>query len=232
MTLKSELEEWCSEVFRSAWEKREGQKVPDDDSKLGLKNEAIEIQGTVLYADMAASTDMVDTYTADFSAEIYKTFLYCAAKIVRSEGGAISAYDGDRIMAVFIGDSKNTRAVRAAMKIKWAVLHIVQPRMKAIYTKTDFVLTHVTGIDTSSLLVAKTGVRGANDLVWVGRAANHAAKLSSLSAGYTYISKDVYDVMNKSVKVSGDGNPMWESRTWTAMNNRPIYRSSWWWRID
>lgn len=231
MTLKGELEEWCSEVFRSTWEKRQGQKVPDEDTKLGLKNEAIEIQGTVLYADMAASTSMVDTKTAEFSAEVYKAFLYCAAKIVRSEGGVITAYDGDRIMAVFIGGNKNTTAVRAAMKIKWAVQHIVQPRMKSIYTKTDFVLTHVTGIDTSNLLVAKTGVRGANDFVWVGRAANHAAKLSSLSAGYTYISKDVYDVINESVKVS-NGKPMWEARTWTAMSNRSIYRSDWSWRVD
>lgn len=231
MTLKSDLEGWCNEVFRSAWQKREGQRVPDDDSKLSLKNEAIEIQGTVLYADMAASTDMVDKKTAEFSAEIYKTFLYCAAKIIRAEGGAITAYDGDRIMAVFIGDSKNTNAVRAGLKINWAVLHVVQPQMKAIYKESSFTLTHATGIDTSRLLIAKTGVRGANDLVWVGRAANHAAKLSSLSAGYTYISKDVYDVMNKSVKLSSDGKPMWEARTWTAMRSMSIYRSNWWWSI-
>lgn len=232
MTLKADLETWCSEVFRSSWDTRQGQVVPDDDSKLGLKNEAIEIQGTVLYADMADSTEMVDTKKAEFSAEVYKAFLYCAAKIVRSEGGAVTAYDGDRIMAVFIGESKNTRAVRAAMKINCAVLNVIQPRLQAVYTKTDFILAHVTGIDTSRLLVAKTGARGANDLVWVGRAANHAAKLSSLSAGYTYISKDVYDVMSDSVKVSRDGRPMWEARTWTAMSNRAIYRSNWWWPVD
>jgi class 3 adenylate cyclase len=51
-----------------------------------------------------------------FAAEIYKTFLHCAAKIIRSEDGVITAYDGDRIMAVFIGNAKNTSAVRAALK--------------------------------------------------------------------------------------------------------------------
>jgi len=38
------------------------------------------------------------------AAEIYKTYLHCAAKIIRSEGGSITSYDGDRIMGIFIGD--------------------------------------------------------------------------------------------------------------------------------
>jgi len=36
---------------------------------------------------------------------IYKTFLHCAAKIIRSHKGVITAYDGDRIIAVYIGKS-------------------------------------------------------------------------------------------------------------------------------
>ena len=49
------------------------------------------------------------------------------------------------------------------------------------------------GVDTSELLVAKTGIRTVNDLVWVGRAANYAAKLSSRLAPATQITSDVYD---------------------------------------
>ena len=83
-------------------------------------------------------------------------------------------------MAVFIGDSKNTSAVRCGLKIKSAVEEIINPAIKAQYSN-DFQLKQVVGIDTSKLLVARTGVRGANDLVWVGPAANYAAKLSSIS---------------------------------------------------
>ncbi len=54
---------------------------------------------------------MVDKKSRQYSAEVYKTFLHCAAKIVRSHDGTITAYDGDRIMAVYIGGSKNTSAV-------------------------------------------------------------------------------------------------------------------------
>ncbi len=30
---------------------------------------------------------------------LYKAYLHCAAKIISNEGGEITAYDGDRIMA-------------------------------------------------------------------------------------------------------------------------------------
>ena len=135
MSLRTDLESYCSDVFRSAWTTRDGTVVPDEDSKLGLKNEAIKIEGTVLYADLADSTRMVDDEIAGFAAEVYKTFLYCCARIIPSQGGAVTAYDGDRIMGVFIGKSKNTSAVKAALNIKWAVDEIVMPKMKAVYNK-------------------------------------------------------------------------------------------------
>ena len=157
---------------------------------------------------------------------------FCAAKIIRSEGGVVTAYDGDRIMAVYLGDSKNTSAVRTALKINYAVQYIITPALKAQYQQTTYTPVQVIGIDTSKLLVAKTGVRGANDLVWVGRAANYAAKLTTLSHTYaTYITDSVYEVMNERVK-SSNGRSMWEAATWNTFNNQTIYRSTWWWRID
>jgi hypothetical protein len=55
------------------------------------------------------------------------------------------------------------------------------------------------------LFSKRTGIRGSNDLVWVGRAANHAAKLSSLREDNfaTWITADVYDKMNDSSKQGG-----------------------------
>jgi class 3 adenylate cyclase len=90
--------------------------VPDEDS-IQLGNDCVDLEGVVLYADLAASTNLVKQQTATFAAEIYKTFLHCAGKIIREESGTITAYDGDRIMAVFIDGAKHTNAVRAAMKI-------------------------------------------------------------------------------------------------------------------
>ena len=86
------------------------------------------------------------------------------------------------------------------------------------------------GIDTSDLLVAKIGVKSATDLVWVGRAANYAAKLCSLNGEHSiYITRAVFEAMDKTVKYGGkEGKePMWNEEHWVARNNMRIYGSSW-----
>lgn len=231
MTLRSDLNEHVAAIFADSWSARDGQVVPAaEDVQLG--NDAVKLQGTVLYADMAESTLLVDQYKPHFAAEIYKAYLHCAAKVIRSESGEITAYDGDRIMAVFIGSTKNTSAARAALKLNWCRTHIINPAIKKQYPETTYAVKHTVGVDASALWVARTGVRGANDLVWVGRAANHAAKLCGLSSEYpTWITGTVYDAMRDEVKTS-DGRSMWEKRLWTAMGNRVVYRSDWTWRVD
>ncbi|MFH1524493.1 MAG: adenylate/guanylate cyclase domain-containing protein [Chloroflexota bacterium] len=231
MSLVDEMKEKVAKTFKEQWEKREGLVIPEADA-LKLSNDAIELDGVVLYADMADSTVLVDTYKHHFAAEIYKSYLYCAAKLIRSEGGEITAYNGDRIMAVFVGDRKNTSAVKAALKINYARREIINPAIKAQYNTCDYQVSHTIGIDSCKLFVARTGVRGANDLVWVGRAANHAAKLCLLSHNYpTRITKDVYDKITDEVKIDSQGKNMRESVNWSDYN-RPIFRSNYQWRIS
>lgn len=226
MALKDDLTSDVKTIFKSAWTETTGRIVPAP-SDVGLGNKATLLeQAVVFYADLDGSTNMVDTKKWEFSAEIYKTFLHCAAKIVKAESGDITAYDGDRIMAIFIGNNKHDRAARAALKLRWAVLKIVQPLMKESY-KTDFVIAHTVGIDVSDLRAVRTGVRGDNDLVWVGRAANYAAKLTTLGSDYpTWITKAVYDGLSSSLKTS-NSKSIWEARLWTDMGNMSIYRSNW-----
>jgi len=228
MGLKSDLEKEVKEIFRSAWSIRDGTVVPDTPD-LKLANDGVKLNATVLYADIDGSTSMVDSKTKQFAAEVYKAYLLCASRIIRSEGGDITAYDGDRVMAVFIGDGKNTSAVRCGLKIEASLIKIVNPGIKNQYN-TEFALKQVVGIDTSELLVARTGIRGANDLVWVGPAANHAAKLSSISEWpySVFITADVYNNMNERVKFA-NGQNMWEQR---GFNGKTIYRSSWYWSVS
>jgi len=98
---------------------------------------------------------------------------------------------------------RTPRAVKSALKINYASTKIINPANEAQYADNAYVLKHVVGIDTSDLFIARTGVHGANDLVWVGQAANYAAKLSSPPDIHAaYITKDVYDAMNAEVKIS------------------------------
>jgi class 3 adenylate cyclase len=231
MGLKADLESEVKKIFKSAWTERDGNVVPEDPG-VQLGNDAVKLTATVLYADLADSTKMVDKKSRQYSAEVYKTFLHCAAKVLRSHDGTITAYDGDRIMAVYIGGSKNTSAVKSAMKLRYAVDEILNPAKTEQYpSSASEPVKFVVGIDTSDLFIAKTGVRGANDLVWVGRAANYAAKLAALPSSYTYITAEVFNSMMEEVKTSSDGRPMWEAVTWNNFDNRTIYRSSWRWKI-
>lgn len=229
--MKDDLAGEVKDTFSKAWEVQKTDSVPaPQDLRLNANHAKDLEKATVLYADLDGSTDMVNRYKWEFSAEIYKTFLRCASQIIRSEGGSITAYDGDRVMAIFTGSTKNTDAVRCAMKINFAVQEIIQPAINAQY-KTDFKLAHVVGIDTSQLRTARIGVRGDNDLVWIGRAANYAAKLTNESGKPTWITKAVYDNMRDEVKYH-DGQDMWQRSYWTSMNNIEIYSSTYWWRIS
>jgi class 3 adenylate cyclase len=226
MRLAEGLNSEMGKIAHGVWESRGGRMVPVDTS-IGMGNDAVKIEATVLYADLADSTILVDSYKPEFAAKIYKMFLHCAAKIIVANGGTITAYDGDRVMAVYFGTAKNSQAVLTSLQLKWAVDSIVQPTLEKRYLINDFKVKHVVGIDTSELFVAKTGVRGNNDLVWVGRAANHAAKLAAMPETYqTYISEAVFHKMRESLK-SHDGRPMWESLAWSQFDGRRIYRSEW-----
>lgn len=227
MSLEDDLIQKVGDIFGQQWTQRNGQVVPSPDS-VKLSNDSVKLTGTILYADMSESTKLVDTKKALFAAEIYKTFLHCAAKIIRSEGGDITAYDGDRIMAVFLGDYKNSSAARAALKLNYARVKIINPAIRQQYPKSTYYVNHTVGIDTSELLIANTGIRGSNDLVWVGKSANHAAKLCELpNTHQTRITDVVYKKLPDNLKYS-NGETMWEQRSWTA-TDRTIYRSNWRW---
>lgn len=230
MGLREDLENELADIFATRWEVRDGRVVPEPkDVQLG--KDAVKLDATVLYADLVESTALVDGYKAPFAAEIYKSYLHSATKIIKAEGGAITSFDGDRVMAVFIGDRKNTSAARAGLKINHAVLRLINPALNAQYLSNNYVLRQVVGIDASELLVARTGIRGSNDLVWVGRAANYAAKLCSLrEGGYaTWITERVYSRLADEAKTSS-GKSMWEQRHWRD-RNMTVYRSNWTWAV-
>ena len=156
MSLGDDLKSQVKMIFGEQWSTRDARRIPDSE-ELKLSNDAVKLDGTVLYADLSGSTKLVNTYKDHFAAEIYKAYLHCAAKIIRSEGGVITAYDGDRIMAVYIGDYKNTSAARSGLKINYAVKNIVNPALKSQYPVRTYVVKQAVGIDTSKLYVTSNG---------------------------------------------------------------------------
>lgn len=226
MALKDELEAAVGKKVREQWTTREGLVVPDATS-INLGNDGVFIDATVLYADLADSTKLVDTFRAEFAAEVYGTFLNSSSRIIRAHGGTITAFDGDRVMAIYMGADKEIRAVRTALRINKAVTEIIRPALNAVYPDVAYVLHHTVGVDSSRLFAVKDGVRGANDMIWVGKAANHAAKLCALPHQYsTRVTAAVHEKLDQGLYVTSTGAPVWEPVTWVAMNNAQIYRTT------
>jgi adenylate cyclase len=237
MALLDDLTKETDAIVRGAWTRRDGTVVPETDD-LALKNEGVNLEATFLYADLADSTELA-IQSETIAAEVFKAYLMGTTRIIRALGGEVRSFDGDRVMGVFIEGAKNTAAAEAGLKINYFFSQILRPAFTNFYVSNTLSLTQTVGIDTSKVMVVRSGIRNNNDLVWVGRAPNVAAKLSAIREGYsTLISKTVFDIMLDPSKIShNDFRPpntlMWEPLTWgpgKAYGLETVYGSNWWWK--
>jgi class 3 adenylate cyclase len=236
MSLSDELNTEVQNILNSSWNVRDARVVPSS-SDVALSGGGARFDGTVLYSDLAQSSELATDFHARTAAKVLKSFVRCCVRVINEQGGTVTSFDGDRVMGIFVGDSKNTCAAIAALKINHVVSSTIRPQAQATFTSVrdaGFKITHATGVDTSSIFAVRAGQRGDNDIVWVGRAPNFAAKLCSIREDNfaTYISNDVFARLSDEAKLGGNENKlMWESRSYKWMDKGwSIHRSSWTWK--
>lgn len=232
MATKEDLDQRIDSALTQAWTVRDGRVVPTTEN-VQLAGGAVELAATMLYSDLADSTELA-MWDRRVTARLCKAFLACATHLIKAEGGEPRSFDGDRVMGVFLGSTKNTSAVRCALKINWMFRNQLKPKFEAKYEafrNGTYKLAQCTGVDTSDVFVVRTGVREHNDLIWVGRAPNVAAKLSGIrdTPFHTFITDAVFNQMMDPVKVT-NGAAMWEERVWSSGPVSKVYRSSWEWK--
>lgn len=126
-------------------------------------------------------------------------------------------------MAIFVGDSKNTNAVGAGLKLNWTLDEIINPALKKKWDDFQWTMSHGVGIDTGQAMIVRGGVRGHNDLVSIGRAPNVAAKLSEVRTKRINITDTVYNNINKSAKYGGKNDQnMWTDLGTTKYGNNTV----------
>lgn len=233
MGILEDIQSDVSDTLSQTWNFRDGQVVPETTDVI-LAGGGVKLDATMLYADLADSTELA-MWDRRVTARICKAFLAASSRLIRNSGGHVRSFDGDRVMGVFVGDSKNTSAVKCALRINWMFLNVLKPKFNAKYEALNngsYGLAQCTGVDTSEVLVVRSGIRNNNDLIWVGRAPNVAAKLSAIrdTPYHTFITKDVYKMLAAEVKVT-NGQDMWEARTWTKGAVADVYRSHWSWKL-
>jgi class 3 adenylate cyclase len=234
MSLIDDLTSETNKIVRSAWTRRDGEKIPESED-VGLGNDCVDLEATFLYADLMDSTELA-LQSQNIAAEVVKVYLMGTTRIIRDVGGDIRSFDGDRVMGIFFGKRKNTEATQAALKINYFFTYILMPAFTNFYKSSTLSLAQAVGIDTSKVMTVRAGIRNNNDLVWIGRAPNVAAKLSAIrESGYSsYLSETVFDRMLDESKYGGRPRQlMWEKRSWAAGTSYgvgTVYRSGWWWK--
>ncbi len=231
MALSDDLRKEVDGVINQAWDVRDGEVVPTTD-KVALAGGGVKLEATMLYADLADSTEIA-MWDRRVAAKLFKAFLACASRLIRAQGGELRSFDGDRVMGVFLGNSKNTSAAKCALQINWAFINLIKPKFETQYEvmrNGTYKLAHCTGVDTSEVLVVRAGIRNNNDLIWVGSSPNVAAKMSAFRDGpyFSFISGAVYDRLSPEAKVTNNQS-MWEERVWNSGPIKRVFRSHWTW---
>lgn len=179
MGFKDDLVAKVVDLAFSAWPTVPDARVIPKPEDLTYANSGEHLDVTILYADIAGSTSMVDSLEDTLAAEYYSAFLHCASRIITRNDGEIQAYDGDRVMAVYVGDGQADNAVSTALELHSSVVDIINPTFLSAYEEQHRQLKFTVGVDTGKCLAIKVGTRGVGEIAWIGGAANYAAKLNS-----------------------------------------------------
>ena len=233
MALLDDLKDDVSGVINQTWDIRDGNVVPDTAS-VKLAGGAVKLNATFLYADLADSTGMAMKLDVRVAAKIARAFLATCSRLINHHGGAIRSFDGDRVMGIFVGGVKNTSAVKCALQIRYVFREVLRPAFEKKYTDLAKIhtLAYAAGVDTSDVMAVRGGIRNNNDLVWIGRAPNIAAKLSNIrrTSAATFITPAVYNNMKDSSKFGGEPKRnMWTKASWKGEVSE-IYESGWQWK--
>ncbi len=244
MGFKDDCEKAVRDIVKTPFNARSGREVPTSES-IVQRDGAVWLTAAYLYADMADSTGMAEKFQATDAAKIIRAYLHAVTRVLKDRGGAIRSFDGDRVMAIFVGENAADNAVDAALRVNWVVSNIVHDELLTHnsayfkeYVESDWRVRHRTGIDIGTAFIVRAGVRGDNDLVSIGSPPNVAAKLSDYKGGgRTIITDDVYDQLSYEHQYSSGSDPAGELKSiWTESNFVDIggtfefVRTSTWWK--
>jgi class 3 adenylate cyclase len=230
MTWVEILTNEAEENLSTKWDERAGNVVPESDT-VTLKDGAVKVDATFLYADLAGSSKLAKLCPWETTAKIIRSYLSCSVRLIRAYGGEIRSFDGDRVMGVFMGNFKNTYAVKCAREIDWVVEKIINPNAREKFKSVrdnNISIRHCVGVDTGEAVAVRAGIRDNNDLIWVGRPPSLAAKLSDIREYpfAVYISEACYKAIGGNTQMV-DGKNIWEARNYQFVEDTLlIYRTS------
>ncbi|MET3507018.1 adenylate/guanylate cyclase domain-containing protein [Halalkalibacter oceani] len=153
---------------------------------------AKKIQTCVLYIDIRKSTDLNLKHKPNTLTKLYGAFMRSMVKAAQYYSGKVRNIIGDRIMVIFDVENCFKNAVNTAILLNSIAKYILNKH----FTHNE--ITCGIGIDYGRMLVSKGGIIKNGDenapyksLVWLGRPANVASKLTDLANKEVEVKKEV-----------------------------------------
>jgi adenylate cyclase len=217
--IKKDIETKVDAVLKDAFTQYDTEEIPDienkSDSKLTHGNAGYLGEFTFLYVDMRGSSSYTDQHRLQSITKIYKAYHHCMVECIKENNGNIRSFDGDRVLAVFVGKSKVYNAINCAMKMVGCRYDVLQPKINTVFKNDKFSLG--VGISTGNTMVSKAGVgydKNNRDLIWLGDPPNLGSKLSDKAdSPYSiYICKETFGRLtegNRYTTKNGIKTDMW-----------------------
>jgi adenylate cyclase len=236
-TSKFDLQQMVDGYLAGAYDTYESRGVPEaKDIQLG--NKAAKLTATALFIDLRQSSDITNTFRRQTAAKMLKSYFAGSVRIINVNGGVVRSFNGDGMLALFVGNRRSNNGVKAAMQIRWFVEHILWQKFNGYFeanraargARLSFSLG--AGLDEGDIYAVRVGIRGTNDVAWIGRCTNTAAKLSNVlhHPRNIAVTRAVYSRLNADRKLS-DGVNMWSAaEQWGVFGGiRRAYRTTTYW---
>jgi adenylate cyclase len=213
---KADLQSMVDEHLKGSYETYVPRGVPEPaDIPLGKK--AAKLDATALFIDLRQSSDITNSFRRQTAAKMLKAYFDGAVRVINRNDGRVRSFNGDGMLALFVGDNRSNNATMAAFQIKWFVSDVLRPKFNRLFDGNEGARGQRLGfdigcgLDDGDIYAVRVGIRGTNDVAWVGRCTNTAAKLSNaLSGGHNIgVTRAVYSRLNGRRVHSQDGIHKW-----------------------
>lgn len=179
------------------------------------------IETAVLYVDMRRSTELSLKFRQQTVARLYSAFVRSMAQCARHFNGEVRGIIGDRVLVLFNREKCFENALQTAYLMNSVCQYIINRH----FTRDE--VTFGIGIDFGRMLATKTGIRrrGVNQgayrsLVWLGRPANVASKLTDNANKPA----EHFDAVKLQVRLNRNGYT-WEEDHWPHVFVQQTFRN-------
>ncbi|MGR3636216.1 MAG: adenylate/guanylate cyclase domain-containing protein [Shimia sp.] len=204
---RMELMKFVSHETVSAIQARDGE---------GIRRGGERREVTMLFSDIRGYTAFSETVTPEEVIEVLNRYFEIQSAIVVRHGGDIDKFVGDELMAMFVGEDKEDRAVRCGVEIKEALA-------ESFGAQTGRELAVGIGIASGAVVLGAMGARERMDYTVLGSTVNLAARLCSKAGPWeVLVDRATTDLVDEGVDL--DPRPAVDLKGYA--DPVPVYRAS------